>query len=230
MVGRRICAEDQYPAPLLAVAGFGLPGVGRSFPGEPLGDADWTAVLAAARRHRVSGWLYAAIRAGALPATVDQRRQAEAAHRIAQLRVLALERAVLDVVDQLHAAGLQTRVLKGSAVAHLDYPDPGLRSYHDLDILVRADDFGAAVQALRGTGFERTLAEPRPGFDRRFDKGTTMRPAEHYEVDLHRTLVLGPWGRIVDFDDLWEPGDFYVLGNRVLEALLPANRDRKSVV
>lgn len=223
-MSRRLCAEDQYPAGVLAAAGFGLSGEGRRFARAPLSEAEWPDVRVATRKQRVSGSLCAAIRAGELAVTGEQRKQAETLHRIAQLRVLTLERTLVDVVDRLTAADIEARVLKGSAVAHLDYPDPGLRSYHDVDILVRADDFSGAVESLRGTGFERTLAEPRPGFDRRFDKGTTMRPAEYYEVDLHRTLVLGPWGRLVDFDDLWEPGDSYALGERTLTALSPVNR------
>lgn len=221
---RRICAEDEYPAPLLAVAGFGLPGADRPFPAEPLPGAEWSSVLSAARAHRVSGLLCAAVRAGAFPATAGQTAQAIAAHRTAQLRVLALERAVVGVVDLLDAAGIDCRVLKGSAVAHLDYADPGLRSYHDIDVLVRADDIDRAVGALTAAGFHRTLAEPRPGFDRRFDKGTTLRPAEQYEVDLHRTFVLGPWGRLVDFDDVWDAGQPYAIGGRPLRALSPVNR------
>lgn len=223
-MSRRICAEREYPAPLLAVAGFGLPGADRPFPVEPLGDAEWSEVLTAAGSHRVSGPLCAAVRAGAFPATADQTAQAVTAHRTAQLRVLALERAVVSVVDLLDAAGIDTRVLKGSAVAHLDYPDPALRSYHDIDVLVRADDVDRAVGALTAAGFHRTLAEPRPGFDRRFDKGATMRPAEQYEVDLHRTFVLGPWGRLVDFMDLWDAGQPYPIGGRPLRALSPVNR------
>jgi len=222
--GRRLCGEAEYPTPLLAVAGHRLAGAGRAFPDEPLGEQSWAAVLAAARTHRLTGLLDAATGDGALPATQSQVRQARAAHRTALLRVLALERELVAVVGLLDGAGVESRVLKGSAVAHLDYPDPALRSFNDLDVLVRARDVDRAAAALAAAGFNRTLAEPRPGFDRRFDKGMTLVPPAGYELDLHRTFVLGPWGVLVDLDRLWDEGQEFRVGGRRVRALSWPNR------
>ena len=72
----------------------------------------------------------------------------------------------------------------------VDYADPAVRSFMDLDVLIRAHDIGRAVEALAAAGFRRTLAEPRPGFDRRFDKGMTLIGPARYELDLHRTVKL----------------------------------------
>jgi Uncharacterised nucleotidyltransferase len=223
-VARRLCGEAEYPEPLLAVAAHRLPGAGRAFPERPLDEHAWAAALAGARHHRLTGLLDAAIGDGALPATGEQARQARAEHRTAQLRVLTLERELVTVLDLLATAGVACRVLKGSAVAHLDYPDPALRSFNDLDVLVRGRDIDRAAAVLTGAGFRRTLAQPRPGFDRRFDKGMTLVPAAGYELDLHRTLVLGPWGVLVDLDQLWDGGqEFRIVGRAVL-ALSAHNR------
>jgi hypothetical protein len=124
----------------------------------------------------VTGLLNAAVDDGALPATESQVQQARATHLSITMRVLSLERELVTVVDLLAGEGIESRVLKGSAVAHLDYPDPALRSFIDLDVLVRASDIDRAVAVLSGAGFKRTLAQPRPGFDRRFDKGLTLIP------------------------------------------------------
>ncbi|MGH3933157.1 MAG: nucleotidyltransferase family protein [Pseudonocardiaceae bacterium] len=225
-MGRRLCGADEYPAPLLAVAGYRLPGAGRAFPGEPLGEQAWAAVLAGARIHRLTGLLSAATGDGALPATQIQVQQAKAAHRAALLRVMTLERELIAVVELLAGEGVESRVLKGSAVAHLDYSDPALRSFIDLDVLVRARDIDRAVMVLSAAGFARTLAEPRPGFDRRFDKGLTLiRPAEFgFELDLHRTFVLGPWGVLVDLDGLWDGGQEFTVGGHRVRALSLPNR------
>ena len=223
-MARRLCSEDEYPAPLLAVAGHGLPTAGRAFPGQPLDDRAWDAVVAGARRHRVTGLLSAAASDGALPATPAQVQQAKAVHRTTLLRVMALERELVAVVDLLADAGIETRVLKGSALAHLDYPEPGLRSFIDLDVLARARDIDRAVVVLAAAGFARTLAEPRPGFDRRFDKGMTLVPPAGYELDLHRTFVLGPWGVLVDLDRLWDEGQEFCIAGRTMRALSRPNR------
>lgn len=223
-MARRLCGEDEYPRPLLAVAGHRLPGACRAFPEEPLGDEAWTEVLAAARAHRVTGLLSAATWDGAMPATDAQVQQARALHRRGQLRVLSLERELITIVDLLTRAGIESRILKGSAVAHLDYPDPSLRSFVDVDVLVRARDIDRAAAVLTAAGFNRTLAEPRPGFDRRFDKGMTLIPPAGYELDLHRTFVLGPWGLRVDLDGLWDEGEQVRLGSQRVLALSRSNR------
>ena len=216
---RRLCAEDEYPPGLLAVAGYGLSGALRPFPMEPLGDEAWSALLDAAADHRVTGLLKVATADGAMPATEAQRRAAHAAHRHAQLWVLGLEHALAGVVEVLEGGGVETRVLKGSAFARLDYADPAVRSYVDLDLLVRAAQVDRAVALLGEAGFRRTLAEPRPGFDRRFDKGVTFVAPTGFELDLHRTFVLGPWGALVDPDRLWDDGEPFVVGGRSVRAL-----------
>lgn len=221
---RKRCGEDNYPPPLLAVAGYGLPGASRAFPRQPLDDSSWTSVLSAAHTHRLTGSLRAAIDGGVLPATDAQVHQARAAHRSAMVRVLSLERELITVVDLLAASAVETRVLKGTAVAHLDYRQPALRSFIDLDILVSPADIDRAVRVLVVAGFVRTLAEPRPGFDRRFDKGTTLASPAGYVLDLHRTFVLGPWGVAVDLDALWDRGQEFTVGGHSLRALSRPNR------
>lgn len=223
-MARRICGEENYPAPLLAVAGHGLPGATRPFPTHPVGDDDWDAVLAAAGTNRITGLLVASIEAEVLPATAPQVQAARSTHRARTARVLALEAQLIAVLDLLAGAAIGARVLKGPAVAVLDYQRPELRSFIDMDVLVEAGSFGRAVRVLSEAGFVRTLAEPRPGFDRRFDKGTTMVSPAGFELDLHRTLVLGPWGVRVKLDDLWDEGAEFVVGGRTLRALSPENR------
>lgn len=221
---RRECGEENYPAALLAVAAHGLPGASRLLPSEPLGQDAWAELLVAARAHRMFGFLRQAIDAGVLPVSASQAQQARHAHRSGMLRVLMLEGQLLDVVDRLTAAGVEVRVLKGTAVAHLDYPTPGLRPFIDLDVAVRPEAIGRSVGTLVDAGLVRFLAEPRPGFDRRFDKGVTLRHPAGYEVDLHRTFVLGPWGLRVDLDDLWDAGQEFSVGGRTLRALSAHNR------
>jgi hypothetical protein len=223
-MARRLCHEDNYPEPLLAVAGFGLAGVSRAYSEEPLDGESWSSLLSAAHTNRLIGSLRAAIDAGTLPATETQAQQVRAAHRSLVLRVLSLEQELIDIGDLLAGSGIEIRVLKGSAVAHLDYAQPGLRSFIDLDILVHPVDIDRAVRLLVVAGFMRTLAEPRPGFDRRFDKGTTLVSPAGYELDLHRTFVLGPWGMLVNLDALWGGAQEFTVGGRSLRALSRANR------
>lgn len=221
---RRLVAPECYPRPLLAVAGHGLPGARRTFPTGPLSDEDWIRLVRSAVTQRMTGPLWAAVDAGALPATPHQADQARAAHRAGAARVLALERGLVDVVNRLDQRGIESIVLKGSAVANLDWIQPALRSFVDLDLLIRAADMDQAVRVLLEGGCVRLLEEPRPGFDRRFDKGVTLVAADGYEVDIHRTFVLGPWGLRVDLDALWEGCQEFRAAGRTFRALSDLNR------
>lgn len=64
---------------------------------------------------------------------------------------------LLDVQDEvlsvLEAKGIPTVILKGAAAGML-YPDPGLRSYGDIDFMVSPADFKRARAALVAAGFE----------------------------------------------------------------------------
>lgn len=220
---RRLCDESAYPAALLAVAGHGLPGAAQPFPAEPLADDAWAALLTAAEANRVLGQLRSAVDSGHLPTTKIQSGQARTAHRMVMLRVLSLEQHLVSVTALLADAGVESRALKGSAYAQLDYPDPALRSFIDLDLLFRPHDISRAAEVLAAAGFTRILAEPRPGFDRKFDKGTTMRGPD-FEIDLHRTFVLGPWGIRIRLDELWDDGESFTIGGHQLTALSAPNR------
>jgi hypothetical protein len=132
---------------------------------------------------------------------------------------LRLEQLLLSVVRELGRAGVQARVLKGTAVAHLDYADPALRPFGDIDLLVQGDDFETAAAVVSGLGFVRDFTEPRPGFDRMFGKGASFRDAAGFEIDLHRTFVLGPYGLRVDLEQLWAASRSFVVGGERLSAL-----------
>jgi hypothetical protein len=202
-----------------AVASHGLAGTLVEYPDVPLDDDAWKAVLGYCKAQRIPGYLLQAALDGSLPTTAAQLEEAHEAHLSSMWTVLLIERVLLDIADQLTAADVEFRVLKGSACATLDYPDPSLRSFGDVDLLVASDDFDAAVAALVSNGHQRRYAEPRPGFDRRFSKGASFLTASGFEVDLHRTFVMGPFGLRVDLDDLWRTSASFEIGGRKLQAL-----------
>jgi hypothetical protein len=132
---------------------------------------------------------------------------------------VVLERIALDVVEDLGDVGVATRLLKGPAVAHLDYPDPAWRSFGDVDLLVRSDDYDRAVAILVAGGSFRRSDEVRRGFDRRFGKGVCLIRPDGVQIDLHRTLASGPFGLTVDTEELFAANASFDLGGRRVEVL-----------
>lgn len=202
-----------------AVAGHGLPGQTANWPKVALEDRTWTGLFSCIKDQRLSGFAMQAIADGSLPVTARQGSEIAEAHRWWMGVAIELERTLLRTVERLDAAGIDYRILKGSAVAHLDYPDPALRSFGDVDVLVPAEQFDAAVELLVSSGHRRRYPQPRPGFDRRFGKGSALVTADGHEIDLHRTFAMGPFGLRIDLDDLWRRAAPFPLASRPVLAL-----------
>jgi hypothetical protein len=192
------------------------------WPPRPLEDGNWQTFLSRISAERLEGFLQAAV-AGGFPVTDEQAAELDDTHEVALGLSLRLERLLLAVVETLGERAIECYVLKGPALARLLYPDPAVRLFGDVDILVRAADYTDACDAISAKGLTRAYPEPRPGWDRRFTKGTVFR-ADGMEIDLHRTLALGPYGLSVQLDDLFvDPATFELAGTTLL-ALAPDKR------
>lgn len=109
------------------------------------------ALAEAARRHGVTGCLWTALRGTGLTdrpgaAQVRAGYHAGLASHLRTLVDLAL------VGDALGPAGVDWLILKGPVLAETVYSRPDLRGYVDLDVLVPAVGFPAAVAALERAG------------------------------------------------------------------------------
>lgn len=147
-------------------------------------------------------------------ATVVERLGLEAA-----MRIVAVEARAVTAACLLREHGIECRVLKGLAVAHLDYSTPELRHFADADLLVQGDDLAQVLHLLGQRGFVRRYAEPYPGHDVHFGKGVALRGPDGVEFDLHRTLALGWFGTRLSVDELWSEPDSVVLCGEELAAL-----------
>jgi hypothetical protein len=202
------------------VAAYGLPDHRLPSPTEePVPDTVWGAFLRSVVDQRLAGHLLAAIDAEALPVSEEQRSAAEDAHLRACCIALALDQRLLDTAELLDEAGLDFLVLKGTAHAHLAYPDPALRSYHDIDLLFPTERYEEALRVLHDAGHERRYAPVRPAFDRRFGKGATLLSPQGGELDIHRNLVFGTFGFTIDLGELFRSAVEFPLGERRLHAL-----------
>ena len=192
---------------------------------DPPAEATWQQLLRQVDRQRLPGLLLAAIDDGALPVTDSQRSDALQRHQEAMTAVLHLEQQLLALTRALEDAGIEVVALKGSAHAHLAYPDPSWRHFGDVDLLVPAAQLEAAVTTLGiQRGASRQAAELRPGYDRRFAKSVTLVEPDGTELDLHRTLLFGTFAFRIDLDELFASAVTFELGGRRIRALGPETR------
>jgi hypothetical protein len=207
---------DKLWAPISRIAAFGL-----SPEPEPvdLTVLEWDRFLERLEIERLTGLAVAGWEAGWLELSYEQAEDLLSAQREAMLLCLKIERVLLQLADRFDRDEIEFVALKGPALAHTVYPDPSCRPFGDLDVLVRTRDWRRALAILADMEFGRRLPEPRPGFDERFGKAATHDREDGIVVDLHRTLVVGPFGLWIEPEELFDHTAPFTLAGRELRRL-----------
>ena len=112
---------------------------------------DWEGTVSRAENERLAPILYVALRGGAAPAPILQRLRAS--WMAAECQQLRAGKQLRDIIGAFAGAGIETIVLNGPALAACYYPDPALRPFIDLDLLVRRADRERALEILFGLGY-----------------------------------------------------------------------------
>jgi hypothetical protein len=107
-----------------------------------------------------------------------------------------LFRDLREALGILTRVGIDALVLKGAALAHAYYPNPGMRAMDDIDVLVRPADIAAALSALQDHGWAPTLARPERLLV--VMHALAMRKARGRDLDLHGHLFAGSMRADVD--------------------------------
>ena len=149
----------------------------------------WEGVPAQAEAHGMAPLLYTHLRAAGvqLPLTIKRKLQGlYLRHRHAN-RVRT--RVLRDVLAAYKAAGVQALVLKGAALSHLVYPEPGLRPMSDLDILVSKSDLWRAQSLLADLGFDAPLPPGPTMPPRHLPVATLQTGGLSIQVEIHHRLL-----------------------------------------
>jgi Uncharacterised nucleotidyltransferase len=214
-----VTKPDPVGRALSDIAAFGLPGARPPTSFAP-DDEEWEALRARILLQRVTGLAVGSAEYGWLRLDDGQREGLLADHRDAMTWSVYVEQKLLRLAGLLEEAGIGFAVLKGASVAHTAYPEPCLRSFGDVDLLVRTADYERTCALLDVNGHIRQRPEPRPHFEVRFGKASVHKdPSDNIEIDLHRTLVLGPYGLWIDPEELLDRVVPFTLGGRQLPRL-----------
>jgi hypothetical protein len=149
-------------------------------------ESEWPTIQRAALLHRVTPALFLGVRGSdTVPPAV--MHVLESGHETALRRHLACWELLREVAERLDGAGIEYVALKGPVLSETVYPRPDLRSYGDLDVLVRGAHFDAAVRALEATG--AALYESNWDLMRRTMRGElNLTTRFGVSVDLHWSL------------------------------------------
>jgi len=172
---------------------------------ELLRGVDWRGLFARAEQHRVLGHL--ALRLGevaesALPAELKQTLLER--HRAQVFSTLKLTAALFHVLKILAAKDIPGLVVKGPVLAIHAYGDPAMRSYGDLDLLVRQSDIRLATESLRAAGYLASIPLSAIDGDRIPGQYLFSKPDDHLIVELHNDFTLRYFPRRLPLEELFD--------------------------
>jgi hypothetical protein len=190
---RRLLAE-RSPDPLVAlaravVAGWSPPDALPSLVGR-----EWERTVTRAERERLAPALHVALRGGGAPPTALARLRA--AWLAAERQHLLADAQLREIVAALGGAGIEAIVLKGPALAEY-YPDPALRPFTDLDLLVRRRDREAALEVLARLGYAHGSPGRSLAYELEHAAAVSLvasPDASRLPVDLHWECIAHPGG------------------------------------
>lgn len=129
-------------------------------------ELDWEEVFQGVGRNGLLGLTYRYLQEGRSRYQIPFyfKQWVERAFRTSTLRMAAMYRKVANTLVKLNQSKIDYLVVKGPALANLVYPDPILRSFNDLDIVIRERDWHAMHCYLLAVGYipERNQLHPPP--------------------------------------------------------------------
>jgi len=146
-------SENIYSLLALCARGQGHPTQYQNLRKQAANLTDWNTLPTQAESHGLTPLVYAHLQAAgvSVPAVVQQQLQTRAMQHAHANRVRA--KTLAQVLEAFQTAGIDALLLKGAALAHLVYPQPGLRPMRDVDVLVSRSQAPQAQTLLAELGF-----------------------------------------------------------------------------
>ena len=156
---------------------------------------DWPLFVQVARRQRVEGLIWHALRQAGVEVPAGAAAQLQrAAQKIARQNLVNLAESSR-LRRALSEAGAEPLFVKGLTLARLAYGDIALKSGWDIDVLVSAETVEACAEALEREGYNLILPVADAGRKRlvwwheRWKESIWVNNARRTHVELHTRLV-----------------------------------------
>jgi Uncharacterised nucleotidyltransferase len=182
--------------------------------------ADWPKLLVLAEDHGVMGHLAAHLRgldASSVPPEIMQALlERQRAQIFFSLRMVA---ELFRLLDRFASEGIGALVVKGPVLAVQAYGDPAMRSYGDLDLLVRQRDIRRATLLMTADGYDSQV--PISAIDAGKIPGQYLfsRPDSKLLVELHNDRTLRYFPRRLPLEKIFERQIRVPLDSREVPAL-----------
>jgi hypothetical protein len=167
--------------------------------------ADWARLLALAEDHGVTGHLAARLReldASFIPAeTLQALRDRQRAQTFVSLRMTA---ELFHLLDRFASKAIGALVVKGPVLAVQAYGDPAMRSYGDLDLLVRQRDIRRATELMIAAGYQAAVSLASIDSGKIPGQYLFSKPDAKLLVELHNDFTLRYFPRRLPLEEFFE--------------------------
>ncbi len=169
-----------------------------------LGSVDWDRLLALAQEHGLTGHLTACMREVAETLVPQEIMQALIDRQRAQiLSSLRLTAEMFRLLERFASEGIGALVVKGAVLAVRAYGDPAMRSYGDLDLLVRQRDIRRATELMSAADFVPAVSLSAIDAGKIPGQYLFSKPDSKLIVELHNDVTLRYFPRRLPLEDFF---------------------------
>jgi hypothetical protein len=183
---------------------------------------DWQAIVKISVDHGLDPLVYRRLNE-ICPAAVPDTAlsQLKSAYQNTALHNLLYTKELLRILDLFTDHGIAALPYKGPALTTMLYGNVALRTFCDLDILVRPQDFFKAIGLLKRQGYRAchplaNAASERAYYSSDYPEYALIRDDGQVSIDLHWAIAPQYFQVSICFDSLWEHATLARLGDRLI--------------
>ncbi len=164
--------------------------------------SNWPNLVRQAERNGLGPLVYTHLKAAETPIPKDTFRELQALYLRHQHTNRVRSQILAQILDAYRQTNIEALVLKGAALAHISYPQPGLRPMRDIDLLVRESQMWQAQAVLEELGFN--APQRFPGQETHHHLAVASKQVEGFQVsvEVHHNLFLERIEQSMSFDEL----------------------------
>ncbi len=184
------------------------------------GELNWELLLELADEHSVQGVLTHRLEEVAfagVPAHARERLQSRM--RAQHLFTLSMTAELFRILQDFSQAQIETILVKGPLISLLAYGDSAMRSYVDLDLLLRHRDIQSATQRMLAMGFETDVPETAIRAGKIPGEYLFKRPGTQRIVELHTERTFRYYPKPMRVEELFSRKRPLLLDGRAVPAL-----------
>jgi Uncharacterised nucleotidyltransferase len=177
-------------------------------------------VLALGLEHGVLGLLAERMKESEFAGVpTDAREKLQARMRAQHLFTLSMTADLFRILEDFSKGNIETLLVKGPLVSLLAYGDPAVRSFVDLDLLVRHRDILAATRRMIEMGFESDVPESAINAGKIPGEYLFYWPDTKRLIELHTERTFRYYPRPMRLEDLYKRRRGVLLDGRELPGL-----------